>query len=280
MNEDDWPPLTDEDRRRIARIRRQLDQEFGGEDDVTPQVERRHRPLTLAVVVAAAVGLSIVGDTGTRPSMTVTRTAPPGPAVALEGVSPTAAPPVRPAPVEETPQQAVRGALEAWIEATRRGDLSAQMAFYPAVVPVFYTWRNAASTSVLAEKQKILGNAWTLDIHTGPPAIELTADGGAAVTRFRKAYVIEGPRVRRRGEVLQELRWIRTEEGWKITSERDAAVLARTALSGGGAPRVTRRGAHAPPRGRDRCGNERLVCGFASTRDISAAGHSDFGRSP
>ena len=30
----------------------------------------------------------------------------------------------------------------------------------------------------------------------------------------------------RRGEVLQEMRWERTAEGWVIVSERDARVLA------------------------------------------------------
>ena len=129
--------------------------------------------------------------------------------------------------MEASTRDGLRDALDAWLEATRRGDIEAQMAFYPDVVPVYYTWRNVRSAAVLAEKRKVFGEAWTLHVRAATPQIARTADGHAAVTKFRKAYAIEGPRVRRRGEVLQELRWIRTEDGWKIASERDAAVLAR-----------------------------------------------------
>jgi hypothetical protein len=43
--------------------------------------------------------------------------------------------------------------------------------------------------------------------------------------RFRKKYAIAGGDGERRGEVLQELRWQRTREGWKIVSERDLRVI-------------------------------------------------------
>ena len=43
--------------------------------------------------------------------------------------------------------------------------------------------------------------------------------------RFRKKYNIEGGGHERRGEVLQELRWRRTKDGWKIVSERDLRVI-------------------------------------------------------
>jgi hypothetical protein len=56
--------------------------------------------------------------------------------------------------------------------------------------------------------------------------LELTDGGRRAVTRFRKRYVIEGPTIRRRGEVIQELRWSRLPDGWRITAERDAEVLS------------------------------------------------------
>lgn len=46
------------------------------------------------------------------------------------------------------------------------------------------------------------------------------------MTRFRKRYVIDGPVIRRRGEVVQELRWTRMADGWRIVAERDAEVLA------------------------------------------------------
>ena len=52
--------------------------------------------------------------------------------------------------------------------------------------------------------------------------------------RFRKSYVLGGPRGERRGAVLQELRWVLTADGWKILSERDAKVL-----EGGSGTRVS-----------------------------------------
>ena len=221
MDEHDWPPLTDEDRRRIAEIRRQLDRELDA-FDAKPARRRRgwRRPLALAAVVGAALSGSVL-------SVALVRHAPwPGPTAQPPAVS-VQAPAVRPAPIEDSPRHAVHGALDAWLEATRRGDIPAQMTFYPDVVPVFYTWRNVPTAAVLGEKRKVFAGAWTLHIRTGPPDIDVAPDQGSAVTRFRKAYVIAGPRVRRRGEVLQELRWARTDAGWKITSERDAAVLAR-----------------------------------------------------
>jgi ketosteroid isomerase-like protein len=43
--------------------------------------------------------------------------------------------------------------------------------------------------------------------------------------RFRKKYAIEGGGEDRSGEVVQELRWRRTADGWKIVSERDLHVI-------------------------------------------------------
>jgi hypothetical protein len=41
---------------------------------------------------------------------------------------------------------------------------------------------------------------------------------------FRKTYMIKG-RVNRQGEVLQELRWVKSDDQWKIVSERDLRVI-------------------------------------------------------
>jgi len=178
---------------------------------------------------------------------------------------------VRSRAVERDPAEDVRATLKAWLDATRQGDVAAQMAFYPRLVPVYYTWRNTPRSTVLAEKRKVFADARVLDIRTGPPRIELTPDGTGAVTSFRKAYVIEGPRVHRRGEVLQELRWARTGQGWKITSERDAAVLAggshraRAARSRSPWPRLAgaRAASGAPPAaGGSARATPRSSCGY------------------
>ena len=46
----------------------------------------------------------------------------------------------------------------------------------------------------------------------------------ARIQRDFRTYVIEG-KVSRQGEVLQELRWAKQEDGWKIVSERDLRVI-------------------------------------------------------
>jgi hypothetical protein len=115
--------------------------------------------------------------------------------------------------------------LRQWLEATRQRDFDRQMRFYPPRVPVYYAWRDVPRRAVRAEKQRVFGQARTIAIDVGPPDIVRLAPGEARM-RFRKRYVIEGPRVIRRGEVLQELRWARTPGGWKIVAERDAAVLS------------------------------------------------------
>jgi predicted ATPase len=44
---------------------------------------------------------------------------------------------------------------------------------------------------------------------------------------FRKQYVITGGSGAGRGFIMQELRWRRTRDGWKIYSERDLSPLGR-----------------------------------------------------
>jgi hypothetical protein len=245
--EHDGPPLTEHDRRRIAEIRRELDREFGALDDDRAPVRWR-RPAVAVAVAGLAIATGTLALDLMRPPAPAPRTAEaPGPVEAPVAAEPTPPgtepprptelePPLRPAPPAQlarprarskSPRETLRRSLDGWLDATRQGDITAQMTFYPAVVPVYYTWRDVPSAAVLAEKRKVFGDAWTLQIRAASPEIEVADDVGTAVTRFRKAYAIEGPRVRRRGEVLQELRWTATADGWKITSERDAAVLAR-----------------------------------------------------
>jgi hypothetical protein len=78
---------------------------------------------------------------------------------------------------------------------------------------------------VRAEKSRVFSHANSIDILTAVPGIRVSSDGRTATMRFRKKYAIEGVDADRRGEVLQELRWVRTDDGWKIVSERDLHVI-------------------------------------------------------
>jgi hypothetical protein len=115
-------------------------------------------------------------------------------------------------------------AARAWLEATLQGDFSSQAVFYPERMEAFYLWREVPRSAVMAEKRKVFAQARTVELEMEPPQILLSDDARSARMYFRKAYVIEG-QVNRVGEVLQELRWAKEEEGWKIVSERDLRVI-------------------------------------------------------
>jgi hypothetical protein len=100
------------------------------------------------------------------------------------------------------------------------------MRFYPPTVSEFYSGREVSRASVRAEKQRVFGQADTVELTASEPTITMSPDGNRATMRFRKQYVIAGPKVNRSGEVLQEIVWIRTPDyGWRIDTERDVAVL-------------------------------------------------------
>jgi ketosteroid isomerase-like protein len=119
----------------------------------------------------------------------------------------------------------LNSALESWIEATNARNIPRQMDFYSPTVNAFYLTRNVPREAVRAEKSRVFGRAELINIRAAAPDIRLNSDGSIATMRFRKKYAIEGGGEDRRGEVLQELRWRRTADGWKIISERDLRVI-------------------------------------------------------
>ena len=113
-----------------------------------------------------------------------------------------------------------------WLDATLARDFDAQSAFYPERMDAFYLWRDVPKSEVMAEKRRVFADTQTIDIRIEPP--QLIVDPGARAGRmyFRKTYVIAGKgKLNRSGEVLQELRWAKQEDGWKIVSERDLRVI-------------------------------------------------------
>ncbi|HKG15462.1 MAG TPA: nuclear transport factor 2 family protein, partial [Pyrinomonadaceae bacterium] len=115
----------------------------------------------------------------------------------------------------------LRAALGGWVAATNARDIEKQMAFYAPNVEAFYLARNASRASVREEKSRLFSQARAVDVRASEPEIRLDRAGRTAVMRFRKRYQID----ERGGEVLQELRWRRTDSGWRIVSERDLRVI-------------------------------------------------------
>lgn len=122
-------------------------------------------------------------------------------------------------------ESTLRGALGSWIDATNARDIGRQMQHYDSKMRAFYLTRDVPREAVRKEKSRVFSEADVVDVRASEPTIRVGRDGRTAVMRFRKRYKIEGGGHDRKGEVLQELRWLRTKKGWKIMSERDLRVI-------------------------------------------------------
>jgi serine/threonine protein kinase len=136
----------------------------------------------------------------------------------------------RQSPANEPPRDArteLLANLDQWVAATNDRDTDRLMAFYPQTVNVFYQRRNLPHDAVRAEKNRLLKAASKIEVRVSDPETEVSADGQTATMRFRKSWNFVGVSPGS-GEVVQELRWRKTDAGWKITSERDAQVIRVT----------------------------------------------------
>jgi ketosteroid isomerase-like protein len=121
----------------------------------------------------------------------------------------------------------LRRALVEWIDATNKRDIDKQMTFYVPRLRAYYLTRNTPREFVRDEKRRVFAAATLIDVDAEEPEIIFQDGGNAAVMRYKKRYRIDNGRRSRRGQVIQELRWQRTADGWRIFSERDIRVLAR-----------------------------------------------------
>lgn len=130
-------------------------------------------------------------------------------------------------PTAGVEQTKLNSSLDEWITATNDRDVERQMNYYAPKVNAYYQARNASPDLVRAEKKRIFERANVVDIKTGKPEITLSRDGRSANMRFRKTYAIKEGQKSRTGEVIQELRWVKSGDDWKIVSERDVKVINR-----------------------------------------------------
>ena len=84
--------------------------------------------------------------------------------------------------------------------------------------------RNVPRSAVRVEKARLNSLLSSVDVRVGEPEILVSADGRAATMRFRKSWEFKGAQPGS-GEVMQELQWMKNEDGWKIKSERDLQVI-------------------------------------------------------
>jgi serine/threonine protein kinase/ketosteroid isomerase-like protein len=140
--------------------------------------------------------------------------------------SPTPAPTIAAAAlVPEQERHALNAALEGWIAATNARDIERQLAFYMPRLSTYYRANNVTRAQVRRDKNAVFAQASAVNITADAPSITLERDGRTASMQFRKQYVIEGGAVNSTGEVVQELVWSKTPDGWKIIAERDKRVI-------------------------------------------------------
>lgn len=127
--------------------------------------------------------------------------------------------------VETATADVLRQSLNEWIDATNNRNIEKQMSFYLPRLKAYYLTRNTSRDFVREEKARVFERASVIDIRAEEPEIIFQDGGRTAIMRYRKKYRIENGRQSRRGEVIQELRWQRAGEEWRIFSERDIRVL-------------------------------------------------------
>jgi len=120
---------------------------------------------------------------------------------------------------------ALRSALNEWIAATNNRNIDKQMAFYVPRLKAYYLTRNTARDFVRTDKTRVFSTAALIDIRAEEPELIFQDGGRTAIMRYRKQYRVENGSQSRRGQVIQELRWERAGNEWRIFSERDIRVL-------------------------------------------------------
>lgn len=121
----------------------------------------------------------------------------------------------------------LRGELNGWIAATNARDLERLMKFYNSKMDTFYRAQNVSQEFVRADKARSFERTEALEVAASDPEITMSSDEQMATMRFRKSYQVKINGRERRGEVLQLLRWQRTDDGWKIVEERELRILRR-----------------------------------------------------
>jgi YD repeat-containing protein len=123
--------------------------------------------------------------------------------------------------------ESLRGALDAWIAATNARDADKLISFYNSKVDAFYRSENVSQEFVRSDKTGWFKRADLLEVKATNPEITMSGDGRTAIMRFHKTYTVKIGVREHHGEVLEWLKWVRTDDGWKIVGERDIRVLRK-----------------------------------------------------
>jgi ketosteroid isomerase-like protein len=118
----------------------------------------------------------------------------------------------------------LRTALNEWLHATNSRDVSKLISFYAPEVKAFYLARNVSRAFVRSERSRTFRELSAITVSAEEPEV-IFAGSDVAVMRFRKRYMTVRSGRTKQGAVVEELRWRKTGDGWKIFSERDIRVI-------------------------------------------------------
>jgi ketosteroid isomerase-like protein len=118
----------------------------------------------------------------------------------------------------------LRTALNEWLQATNSRDVSKLISFYAPEIKAFYLKRNVSRAFVQSERSRTFHELSTITVSAEEPEV-IFAGSEVAVMRFRKQYMTVRSGRTKQGTVIEELRWRKTGDGWKIFSERDVRVI-------------------------------------------------------
>ncbi len=118
------------------------------------------------------------------------------------------------------PSNELRSSLRDWIAATNARDLNRQMTFYAPVLEKYYLRPNTSASFVRADKSNLFAQTNSVRVNITEPSITFSNNGRIAIMRYNKSWNFSGARTES-GQALEELRWTKTKDGWRIISERD-----------------------------------------------------------
>lgn len=118
------------------------------------------------------------------------------------------------------PGDELRSSLNDWISATNARDINRQMTFYAPVLERYYLRPNTSASFVRADKSNLFAQTNSVRVNITEPSITYSNNGRIATMRYNKSWSFSGARTER-GQVVAELRWTKTNDGWRIVSERD-----------------------------------------------------------
>ncbi len=183
--------------------------------------------LTALLILAASIGAAVTWRAFNRQTQFSPADSPNAQTIAPAAVQPSPdrltydAPPTK--LMSDT--EILQSSLDAWVAANNARDVDRQMDFYADNINRYYLSRNMTRAAVRADKNRLFSGQGATEMQIGGVNINLDAKRQNATMRFYKRYVINSSNNRRSGEVIQELKWTKTEQGWKITSERDVRVV-------------------------------------------------------